>query len=248
MQRAAACSRVTSTCSCRERSPTLCATARSTASSTTGSLRMWASVLSSQPAITLGVESGGEVLACSHNTSKLGLRTMALREFPADPSSDGVPILTAAGIELSAPLERVGSFISSDETRPILCGINLDWSDGPVLAATDSYRVAAIAAPGELNARRRTATRRRPDPNRLTISGRAMLLAAKDMRRARTVRLLANDTHAMLQFEASRWTVPIVHGDYPHWRTWIPKALPHEIKVPVLELAEAWELAVRFAA
>jgi DNA polymerase III subunit beta len=208
-----------------------------------------ARVLGRHPEIRLALEPGvaGEVLACSHEQRKVTLQTLRLEDFPACPGCDGRHLFTANGAELAASLERVGRFASTDDTRPMLCAISIDWNDDLMLVATDSYRLAVIPAPAAPKARKRVANRRQPDPNRVTIGRRGLLLAAKAMRNVDSVRVLAASTHAIVQWQSTIWTIRLVDGSFPNWRQLIPEEFRHKITIPVPELVQACELAATFS-
>jgi DNA polymerase-3 subunit beta len=208
-----------------------------------------AKVFAKEGCLTLALESGEpgcDRLVCSHEQRKVALQTLRLQDFPLCPAPDGRHLFTADGAELAAALERVGRFASTDETRPIACGISVDWNDGLVLVATDSKRLAAIPAPAAPKVSKRAERDRQDDPNRVTIGGRGLLLAAKAMRKTDSVRVVAGDTHAILEWQGNLWAIRLVNGLYPRWRNLIPDKFPHTIKIPVSELVQASELAAKF--
>jgi len=209
-----------------------------------------AKVFAKEPRVTLALESGEpdcDRLLCSHEQRKIVLQTLRLQDFPRCPVPDGRHLFTANGADLADALERVGRFASTDEDRPVMCGISVDWNDGLVLVACDSWRLAAIPAPAAPKVRKRTARGRQDDPNRVTIGGRGLLLAAKAMRKADSVRVLAGDTHAIVQWQDNLWAIRVVDGLYPRWRDLIPDEFPHTITIPVSELVQASDLAAKFS-
>jgi DNA polymerase-3 subunit beta len=203
-----------------------------------------------RPDVELSLQPGPRerqaVLACTSGQRTVRLQTLGLRDFPAHPAAGGRRLFTAAGGPLADAIERVARFASSDESRPVMCGINVDWDDGLRLIGCDSYRLAAIPAPAADRARKRKPSTRRPDPNRVTVDARGLLLAAKAMRRAEAVEVLECGGFAVLQDQTTRWTIQTIEGRYPRWQQLIPDQFPHTITIPSAELAQASEVARTF--
>lgn len=186
-------------------------------------------------------------LVCCWRHRTVALPALRLEDFPPFPEGEGRRLLTADGADLAAALERAGRFASTDETRPALCTINLDWESGLRLVACDSYRLAVIPTRTHTKPRKRAASKRQPEPNRLTISARGLLLAAKSMRTVGQVEVLADDRYATIRWESVRFAVRLVDGPFPPWRTLIPDDQAARITVPVAELQAGCEIAEAFA-
>jgi len=210
-----------------------------------------ARLLAADGELTLSVECSAAAadpgrVRCRCARRSVTLPLYRLADFPAWPTGAGERVLTANGTTLGAALERVGRFASKDETRPVLCTLNLDWEQQPVLVATDTWRLAVIAAPARVVARKRRPTRQQPNPNQLTIDARGLLVAAKAMRGAETIELLASQDFATVQWPSARFTIRRIPGHFPRWRELITDNYRTWITLSVAELAQACELANAF--
>ncbi|HEV3071854.1 MAG TPA: DNA polymerase III subunit beta [Solirubrobacteraceae bacterium] len=204
------------------------------------------------PRVDLTVQSdidGLQILVCSHEQRSITLQTLRLEDFPVFPETDGQPLVNANGGELAVAIERAAVFAGNDPTRPILCGIDVDWEDGLVLVATDGHRLCVIAAPGELQDRGQNGQgREHPEASNVTIGGRGLLLAAKAMRKADMVSVLTHEGHVIVQWRSNTWAIGKVVGKFPYWRELIPDSLPSRITIPLAELRSACDVAVTFLA
>jgi DNA polymerase-3 subunit beta len=186
-------------------------------------------------------------LVCVWGSRTVTLQTLRLEDFPSFPMADGRRLFSADGAELAEALERAGRFASTDDSRPVLCAINLDWESELRLVACDSYRLAVIAAPTATEPRKRAASTRLPEPNRLTITAKGLLLAARSMRTAGEVEVLTGSECATVRWLSARFAVRLADGLFPTWRNLIPDGGPTRIIVPVAELVTGCEIAEAFA-
>lgn len=202
-----------------------------------------AKVFAKHEAVALTPSSDGTELVCASGNRTVTLPALRLEDFPEFPNRGGKLLLEANGEELAATLLRASTFASKDETRPVLCGIQIDWNDEPVLVATDSYRLCAIQCPGELMTGRGT-------ENTVTIPSRGLTLAAKGMRASGKVTVTVNDRWAIIQHHdpTVTWAIRVTDGQYPNYRQLMPDSWPNEITMRVSELLEACEVAVQFSA
>jgi DNA polymerase-3 subunit beta len=71
------------------------------------------------------------------------LHTYNPEDFPRLPELDAVPTFAVDRESLLETIHRVARAASRDESRPVLTGILVSFTDGKlVMAATDSYRLA----------------------------------------------------------------------------------------------------------
>jgi DNA polymerase III subunit beta len=202
-----------------------------------------AKLFAKHPHVRLTVDGdarNGTSVTCSHEQRTIVLRTLRLEDFPAFPDGDGARLLDADGDSLAEAIERAGIFASKDLTRPVLCGIRMDWSDEVVLAATDSFRLAVITGPSPVRARARHVQ----TPCAVTIGSRGLLLAARAMRGADKVRLSVTEQYALLGWESNQWAVRLLDGTFPDWHSIIPDDSCNELAVPREQLQGACDVAV----
>ncbi|MFA6082469.1 MAG: DNA polymerase III subunit beta [Patescibacteria group bacterium] len=92
---------------------------------------------------TITLETSELILKLSSERNKANLRGVDAEEYPVIPSVDKKSDLSVTAAEFLSALKQVTIAAATDDTRPVLAGILLNWSeDQLILAATDSYRLA----------------------------------------------------------------------------------------------------------
>jgi len=162
--------------------------------------------------------------------SRFTLHGMAPRLFPSVPAVDSEPMLLYSA-DLRDILRRTTFAVSTDETRPILTGVQLVGEGRHVRAiATDGYRVAVATVSG-------------PDFDRsmsAVIPGRALselgrLLGDVD----EPVGLMLGESAVAFGFTGVRLTTRLIDGQYPDVLGLLPSEYPHKVRVSRQELLDA---------
>jgi DNA polymerase-3 subunit beta len=86
--------------------------------------------------LTLSTDDDGARLHVTGDGTTVELRTMPVEDFPTLPGPDGPGV--TFGPAVVDVLQRVAGAAATDESRPVLTGVNFNGTDA---AATDSYRL-----------------------------------------------------------------------------------------------------------
>lgn len=169
-------------------------------------------------------------IKCQGSTSKI--KGIEAEEFPIILNGDEAkPLLTVAGDLLRSALQRVVFAAATDDSRPVLAGVN--FANGEI-AATDGYRLTAHALPFEgacIVPARALAT--------LTgIIGEGDVSASLTQHGGRVI--FASDSYVL--------TSRLIDGKFPDYKRIIPSQHTTRAIFDVAELLKAVKLASFFAA
>lgn len=110
--------------------------------------KLFVDVVSNMPAGAVTVAAEDDTVTVTAARSEFQLRTYPADDFPRQPPLDEDPTVVSAK-EFVAALARVVPAASTDDSRPILCGVLLETDgDGMKIVATNSYRLACQSLPG----------------------------------------------------------------------------------------------------
>lgn len=136
------------------------------------------------------------------------------------------PLCRVEASDLSDVLGRVASCASTDESRPVLAGVQFNLKDGQhnaEVVATDSYRLGLATLDVELIGQA-------PESSPI-IPARVLLALAKELKRHECRAVLQIGTagdpeHQRIlvefSFGSASWVMRTIEGEYPNWRALVP--------------------------
>jgi DNA polymerase-3 subunit beta len=165
----------------------------------------------------------GNALELRVGKSKHRFGTTPGDEFPAVPASDaGEHVATIASDELLRVIAQGGYAMSSDSTRPHLCGVMLELADDRVTAiSTDGHRLAIASGPAKHSA-----------AQKLLVPAKGVAELKKLCAGAEQVEFRTHGAR-MLLLSAGETTVSCMLGDeqFPPWQKVVPKSHEHRVTV-----------------
>ena len=193
--------------------------------------KMLASALRSFDASQVAINAANGEVELESNGSRVTLKTQAADDYPAFPAQDEGEAIIFDALDLAMVLSQAMVAVSKDETRQVLCSVNVQVDgDQLTLAATDSYRLAVreIGVEGiaafEVN-----------------LPGRFCAEAIKlcKQRKRAEVTLTIGKLQASLEVGDRRLTTRLVEGDFPKYRQLIPDKTAIIVTAPGGELSAA---------
>ena len=158
------------------------------------------------------------------------MRTIPATEFPRlpEPGDEAVVIPAAAFAEA---LRQVTVAASTEETRPILTGVQMSAESGGLrLVATDSYRLAVRDLPG---------TSVLSEGQSVLVPSSALKELGRLLGGADEVRLTLGERDATFTVGNDRLTTRLIEGEFPNYRGLIPASQPNRLTVAREALLEA---------
>ncbi|HEY8414923.1 MAG TPA: DNA polymerase III subunit beta [Thermaerobacter sp.] len=150
---------------------------------------------------------------------------------------DGEPV-TLDAETLKDILWRTTFAVSTDETRPILTGVQIQGDGQNMRAiATDGYRVAVVTRNGLSFDRSLSAV----------IPGRALAEVGRLLGDEETVTLVLGESTAAVELGDVRLVTRLIDGDYPDVLSLLPSEYPHKVRVQRQEFLQALERAALVA-
>jgi DNA polymerase-3 subunit beta len=160
------------------------------------------------------------VLHVTSGSAEYRLRTYAVEDFPRLPDVATVQLNAVETEPLLETIARVGRAASRDESRPVLTGILVRFESGKlVMAATDSYRLAAP----ELEA---------------IIPARALDELRRIAAGSETVDLGMLENHVVFGVDGVWLTTRRIDGQFPNYTQLVPETFEHEVRLVRDELLD----------
>ncbi len=157
------------------------------------------------------------------------LHTYNPEDFPRLQELDGVKTFTVDREPLLETIHRVARAASRDESRPVLTGILVSFTDGKlVMAATDSYRLAVKET--ELDGTV-------PELEAI-VPSRALQELARIAGSGDTVDVGVHENQVVFATEGVWLTTRRIDGQFPNYRQLLPEQFEHELTLPRVELLE----------
>ncbi|MGZ4683087.1 MAG: DNA polymerase III subunit beta [Acidimicrobiales bacterium] len=164
----------------------------------------------------------GEDARIEAQRAQFTMRTIPATEFPRlpEPAEEAV-VLPAA--EFAEALRQVTVAASTEETRPILTGVQMSAEgSGLRLVATDSYRLAVRDLPG---------TSVLSEGQSVLVPSSALKELGRLLGGADEVRLTLGEREATFTVGADRLTTRLIEGEFPNYRGLIPASQPNRLTV-----------------
>jgi DNA polymerase-3 subunit beta len=172
----------------------------------------------------------GEDARIEAQRAQFTMRTIPATEFPRlpEPAAEAV-VLPAA--EFAEALRQVTVAASTEETRPILTGVQMSAEgSGLRLVATDSYRLAVRDLPG---------TSVLSEGQSVLVPSSALKELGRLLGGADEVRLTLGEREATFTVGADRLTTRLIEGEFPNYRGLIPASQPNRLTVAREALLDA---------
>lgn len=178
--------------------------------------------------LTLATGDHGATLSTA--TSSYTLRTYEPSEFPTLPRFDPDAAFSIPSKELSGAISRASAAVSSDEQRPILCGLLTSFSGGKLeMASTDSYRLALY---------RSTLQGGPEEASSAVIPARALTEVSRLADMNDTVEVMLTENAAMFKIASVVISTRLVDGNFPDYSKLLPEHFAKEFDVPAAQLAD----------
>jgi len=166
-------------------------------------------------------------------------------EFPPLPKVEGENQGVINGDMLVRTLVALVPYAASENTRPVLNGVNLTPGDEVEAAAADGFRLAWRAIPGRLSGPSMIIPHKGVDvlehlwkraaaPELSGVSDIAGLARAQ-----RLIRLNWGEKHLKLQFDSVTLIICLITGSYPNYHQLIPKETQPPVTVDAEEMYRA---------
>ncbi len=172
----------------------------------------------------------GEDARIEAQRAQFTMRTIPATEFPRlpEPAEEAV-VLPAT--EFAEALRQVTVAASTEETRPILTGVQMSAEgSGLRLVATDSYRLAVRDLPG---------TSVLSEGQSVLVPSSALKELGRLLGGADEVRLTLGEREATFTVGADRLTTRLIEGEFPNYRGLIPASQPNRLTVAREALLDA---------
>lgn len=166
----------------------------------------------------------------SYGEGEYALRLYAAEDFPKIPEFPAEGSFSVSAGALAQAAKKVLPSVSKDETRPILTGALVSFSDGKVvLASTDSFRLGIVEA----------ALEGAPDLGReAIIPARALRELSSLATRLDEVRIAMTENSALFRGPGLLLASRLIDGSFPEYRRLLPAEFAAEFTVPAGPLVE----------
>lgn len=162
-------------------------------------------------------------------SASYSLHTHAAEDFPRLPDVGAAQTFPVAREALLETVSRVSRSASRDESRPVLTGVLVRFSEGKlVMAATDSYRLAV----------KETALGEAVPELEAIVPARALTELGRIAAGADEVELGVHENHVVFVAGDATLTTRRIDGQFPDYRQLIPEEFEHEVALPRAEVLE----------
>ncbi len=186
------------------------------------------------------------LINCSNSKTKIN--GIAAAEFPLIPPVGGGIKFSVSVSELQKALSQVLFAASTNESRPELSGIfmNFDGEESKklILAATDSYRLSEV----EMKMQGDKKTIRVIVPQKtLSELNRILGVFKDDVEAATTVEINLTDNQVVFTYGSVELTSRTIEGNYPDYKQIIPENVKNNIIIEKSEFIQAIKTASLFS-
>ncbi len=179
------------------------------------------------PSETVTIDGEAEVLKIVCGSYKTKMNGLPSTEFPLVPQVQGTRSFKIPAEDLRVALGRVLFAVASNESRPELTGVSMQFMPGEtegklVLASTDSYRLAEatislVTAPTD------SAVSVIVPAKTLSEVARILSVFRDDVDVPSSVQMDISDNQAVFSYGPVELISRIIEGNYPDYRQIIPK-------------------------
>lgn len=183
--------------------------------------------LPAQQEVTIEQALGAGAVRIACGSSEYTLHAQGAEDFPHLPDPDGTPF-SVEREAFSATVSHVSRAASRDESRPVLTGVLVEFSEGAVtMAATDSYRLSVKQSP-------------LPGSN-LESQAIVPARALGELTRIATgdaIEIWIGENQILFRADGVLLSARRIDGQFPNWRQLLPQTFEHEISVNRAELLD----------
>ena len=184
--------------------------------------RLLLDIVKALPAQEVTIEqalgAGAVRIACGQ--SEYTLHAQGAEDFPHLPEADGTPF-SVDREAFAATVSHVSRAASRDESRPVLTGVLVEFSDGAVtMAATDSYRLSVKQSP-------------LPGSNvesQAIVPARALGELTR-IASGEKIEIWIGENQILFRADGVLLSARRIDGQFPNWRQLLPQTFEHEISV-----------------
>lgn len=189
---------------------------------------------------TIKIEASNSEAVLKSEHYSATIRGIAADEFPAIPTIKRAPLVKLPSQEFKRALQVTSFGAAIDETRPILAGVLLRFTDSTLkLVATDSYRLAEKT----LHLKAKIASQ--SDVVIPTRTANELIRLLEDD--AGEVSILVGDNQAEFIFGNLQLVSRVIEGSFPDYEQIMPKEFVTSAEVPRIEFNTALKMASFFA-
>jgi DNA polymerase III subunit beta len=166
------------------------------------------------PPAPVGLAAQGDAITISSGRSRFRLNGLAKDEFPAFPTVPFASSWKATGQELNQLISHVSFAVSTEETRPILCGVYWEVTAGEMrMVATNGHRLAKMTISRSGGG----------GEGELIVHPRALQQVQKLFRPDEEVEIARSENHLGFRGKAVQVFTRLIEGPYPNYEQVIPK-------------------------
>ena len=193
--------------------------------------RKFFEIVRSLPADTVSIETDGERIAVRCRNSRFRVVGKDAEEFPKLPEQKPRAKFDIATTTIDDMISRTAYAVSTDLTRPQLCGVLWEIREGNLaLVATDGHRLARVELAGVCSG---------VDDAEVIVSPKALTLMRNLADGVDEVRVALADNHVTFDLGDSVIYSRLLEGPFPDYRQVIPKNNRKELVVSREELTDA---------
>jgi len=198
-------------------------------------------IIQSLPPGELDLSSKKNLLQISSQRTKSSIQCQVGEEYPQFPEAEGGKFSLPTQV-LNVLSEKVLKSVSTDQTRPILTGVMMDFSNkGLRVVGTDGFRLA-IADFSEIQV---------SNPNTLIIPGKVIdevrRIAIQKNKESVDFYFSEENKQVFFSFEDVEIFSRLIDGEFPPYQKIIPQDFENKIEVQAADLHEQIKRALIFA-
>lgn len=195
--------------------------------------RLFADVVRSLPTGSVSIEHRGATqdVEIKSASATFDLKTLRAEDFPTLPAAGGETSVSIPAEALEATVKRVERAASTDQTRPVLTGVQFQV-EGKVLrmVATDSYRLSVKETELEGSA---------GDGFDANVPARALQEAVRLSQGIEDpVRISLQESQVVFDLGGTVLASRLIDGQFPKWKELLPDAFDHELRISGEELGD----------
>ena len=194
--------------------------------------RKLSSIVSAAKSEFIEISAGKKTVEIKCGASAFTLDTLPAEDFPEEGLSEAPNTIRIDSLDLLSLLTQTRHASSTDETRHILCGVNLEVGGGTIAAiATDGRRLACCSIEAATPEAEIGLVLPSPAVNEIC----KMLTLAEE---PGEVVVEINSNRAAIRFNRVKLLTKLIDGNYPNWRHVVPAGGEHTISLARADLLD----------
>ena len=173
------------------------------------------------------------------DSSSYTLRSYDPSEFPQLPQFDQEAAFSVPAKDLSGAIRHASAAVSSDDSRPVLCGLLASFSGGELtMASTDSYRLALHRASVGGGPEQDTSA---------IIPARALTEVGRLAEMDQSIEVMLTENQALFKIKSVVVTTRLIDGNFPEYSRLLPESFDKSFEVDAQQLRESLRRANLFS-